>query len=192
MRIALALVVLGILSRIIPHPPNMAAVGAVALYAGARLPRRWALLVPIVVMTLSDALLGWFFWGKDYPFVSLSRGASYLTFLVIVLAGPLARRDGQPLVRGALSLAASTLFFVTTNFAVWLEPFVLSGLPLMYPKSLAGLAMCYAAAVPFFGNMVIADLVGTGVLFGLDAFARRLADRSAESATAAIPLREHE
>jgi len=42
MTTAILLVLLGALSRLIPHPPNFVALGALALYSGARLPRRWA------------------------------------------------------------------------------------------------------------------------------------------------------
>ena len=47
MTTAVLLVFLGALSRLIPHPPNFVAMGALALYAGARLPRRWAIEVPL-------------------------------------------------------------------------------------------------------------------------------------------------
>jgi hypothetical protein len=36
----------------------------------------------------------------------------------------------------------------------------------MYPRTLAGLAACYAAALPFLRNQVAGDLLYTGVLFG--------------------------
>ena len=59
MTTAFFLIVLGTLSRLAPHPPNAVAMGALALYAGARLPRRWAYLVPIVAMAASDLWLDW-------------------------------------------------------------------------------------------------------------------------------------
>ena len=57
MTTAVLLVFLGALSRLIPHPPNFVALGALALYAGARLPRRWAIAVPLAAMALSDFVL---------------------------------------------------------------------------------------------------------------------------------------
>jgi len=51
------------------------------------------------------------------------------------------------------------LFFVVTNFGTW----AVSG---MYPMTLAGLAACYLAAIPFFQNTVVGDLFYSGVLFG--------------------------
>ena len=39
MTTAVLLVLLGALSRLLPHPPNFVPLGALALYSGARLPR---------------------------------------------------------------------------------------------------------------------------------------------------------
>tara|TARA_A100001011_G_scaffold400548_1_gene516128 strand:+ start:5644 stop:5877 length:234 start_codon:yes stop_codon:yes gene_type:complete len=50
---------------------------------------------------------------------------------------------------------ASLIFFLTSNFGVWL-------LSSWYPKSFAGLIMSYEAALPFFRNTLLSTL-----LFGL-------------------------
>ena len=39
--IAIALVVFGVVMRLLPHPANLAPVGAIALFGGAVLPRRY-------------------------------------------------------------------------------------------------------------------------------------------------------
>jgi hypothetical protein len=36
----------------------------------------------------------------------------------------------------------------------------------MYPKTAAGLLACYIAAIPFFRNMLVGDLLYTAILFG--------------------------
>src|SRR5438132_500688 len=59
MTTALLLVLLGALSRLLPHPPNFVAMGAIGLFAGARLPRRWAWVVPLAAMALSDLVIDW-------------------------------------------------------------------------------------------------------------------------------------
>jgi hypothetical protein len=63
------------------------------------------------------------------------------------------------------SVTATVLFFIITNFAFWL-----SGI--MYPMTGAGLAECYAAAIPFFGYNLAGNLFYAGVMFGLFEFAR--------------------
>ena len=54
---------------------------------------------------------------------------------------------------------SSLLFFVLTNFGVWL----VNG---YYPHTVAGLAACYVAAIPFFQNSIAGDLFYTALLFG--------------------------
>ena len=57
MPIALFLIVLGVFSRLIPHPSNFVAIGAIALFAGAKLPKRWAFIVPLSIYVLSDLII---------------------------------------------------------------------------------------------------------------------------------------
>lgn len=161
---AFVLIALGVLSRLIPHPPNAVAMGALALYAGARLPRRWAVAVPLAAMFLSDLMLDY---GTSRSLFSPVRLTSYATFAVIVLLGRLPRPNVGALVRVEMSLGASLLFFLTTNLAVWWWD-------AMYPRTLQGLTFCYEAALPFFGNTLCADLAGTALLFGCDALIRQV------------------
>jgi hypothetical protein len=57
------------------------------------------------------------------------------------------------------AVTGSVLFFLITNFGVWLT----DGL---YPRTLDGLVICYAAAIPFFRHTLAGDAVYTIVLFG--------------------------
>ncbi len=173
MTTALLLVLLGALSRLLPHPPNFVALGALALYSGARLPRRRAIAVPLAAMALSDFVLDF---GTGRAALSVLRVTIYATFAAIVAAGRLARTASGPVRLFGLSAGASVLFFLTSNFAEWLGD-------ALYPKTPAGLALCFAAAVPFFWNTLCADLLGTAVLFGLDALSRR--ERAAAAGAAA-------
>ena len=50
-----------------------------------------------------------------------------------------------------------SLFFLVTNFAVWLAWDY-------YPKTLEGLILCYTMAIPFFQNTLISTCLFTGVL----------------------------
>ena len=170
--LALSLVVLGGLARIAQYL-NFAPVGAVSLYSGARL-RGWkAYLLPIVLMAITDPLVGGY--SRATPFV-------YASFLVSVWIGTRLRSTENPAWIGGAALLASVQFFLITNFAAWL------GMPHLYARSFAGLASCYAAAIPFFGRTLASDLVYTGVLFGLHAWlSRRVvpAERVAVAAAAA-------
>lgn len=159
---AIPLIMLGILTRLVPHPPNAVAMGALALFAGARLPRRWAWVVPLLAMALSDLVLDR---GSLAAFGSVTRWTSYATFALIVGLGRFGRA-ARPVTLGALTVGGSTLFYLTTNFAVWATG-------TMYPRTIGGLWASYVAALPFYRNSMVADLIGTVGLFGLDALARR-------------------
>ncbi|MHC4324702.1 MAG: DUF6580 family putative transport protein [Planctomycetota bacterium] len=151
--------------RLLPHPPNMTPIAAMALFGGVYFAnRRTAFLVPLAAMFLSDLALGffvydfgWFHWFM--PFV-------YAGFVVTVCLGLLIRHRLTPLVVGGTALISSVLFFIITNFGVWLT----GGL---YPKTLAGLAGCYVAAIPFFRNTLAGNAFYSLVLFGGFALAQR-------------------
>jgi vitamin B12 transporter len=175
MTTAVLLTLFGALSRLLPHPPNAVALGAVALYAGARLPRRLAFAVPLLAMALSDLVIDW---GTGRPALTPIRAAVYGCFALTVLLGRIAaaRAGAVGLARLVLLATGSAVFFfAATNFANWLQFDT-------YPHTAAGLAICYLAAIPWFWNTLAADLAGTAVLFGLDALARRVPRRTRQTA----------
>src|SRR6266571_5042638 len=138
--------------RLLPHPPNVAPIAAIALFGGAHFAsKRAALAVPLLAMWLSDVFLGF---GVDrvLPFV-------YGSFALIVVLGRLIRDRRSPLAVGGAALTGSVLFFVITNFGAWLSGD-------LYPRTAEGLVACYVAAIPFFQNTLAGDLFYTAVLFG--------------------------
>lgn len=148
--LVIAMIAAAAASRLLPHPPNLTSVTAVALFGGAMLSDwRLAFLVPLGALFASDLVLGF---HDQMPVV-------YGCFALIVCMGLwLQRRRSAPRIAGA-AIAASLLFFVITNFAVW-------ALDNMYPHTAAGLIACYTAALPFLRNMLEGDLLYTLVLFG--------------------------
>ncbi len=139
------LIVLAVLLRFASHAFhlwNLVPMGAIALYAGAKLPRRWAWLVPVAGMVVSDLVIDY---GRGSSINELWRWVGYATVAASTLLGPLARRQKFGLWRyPALSLGASTLFFLTSNFAVWAEG-------RYYPMTTAGLMYCYYLGLEFYG-----------------------------------------
>ena len=162
MPFALFLIVLGVFSRLIPHPPNFVAIGAIALFAGAKLPKRWAFVVPLSIYVLSDLVIDTFIF-HGFHFHALSRLTGYAMFMLVVALGRWKAGSTPPIGLAAKSVAGSTLFFLASNFALWLGG---PGEGLGYPQTLAGLGATYAAGLPFYGNSLAADLIGTAVLFG--------------------------
>lgn len=158
-------------SRLVPHPPNLTAITAIALFGGAYLSdRRMAFAIPLSALLLGDAQLG--FYGH--------MEIVYGSFALIVAIGLLLReRRTVPMVSAAV-LTSSVLFFVLTNLGVWAT----SGL---YPRTMTGLVACYTAALPFFRNMLVGDAVYALVLFGGLALLERLIPRLRESQVAYVP-----
>lgn len=136
--------------RLVPHYPNFTPVAALALFGGAHLGKRWlAFMIPLAALFLSDLFLG--FHGFMLPV--------YLSFALVVLLGTLMQKNIRihTVVGGAL--AASALFFLITNFAVWMgSPF--------YPQNFGGLMESYIAAIPFFHTTVLGDMFYSAVFFG--------------------------
>ena len=149
------------LLRLVPHPPNFSPIDAMALFSGAYVGRRpLAFVAPLAALLLSDLVLG-FYHGL---------ATVYATVALIVVIGWLVSSRRTPLRIGAGALAGSVIFFVITNFGMWL----FSG---FYPVTYAGLVACYTAAIPFFQNTVAGDLFYTVLLFGGFALAERLLPR---------------
>ena len=148
---ALIAIILGAaLSRLIPHPPNLTSVTAVALFGGAYFSdRRLAFLVPLAALFLSDLVLGF------YHHMEIV----YASFALIVCIGLWLQKNRSPLHIAGAALASSVLFFLLTNFGVW-------AFGSLYPMTLNGLIACYVAAIPFFRNTLLGDLLYTIVLFG--------------------------
>lgn len=155
--VALCLILLAVTLRLLPHAANFAPMGAVAIFAGSVLPRKTALLVPLLAVMISDIFLGFY---DVMP-------VTWACFVLIALASSFWLKK-LSLVKGfAMTLASSVFFFVVTNFAVWL-------MGDMYARTWSGLAQCYVMALPFFRNTAASDIVYTTVLFGAFALAMYL------------------
>lgn len=137
--------------RILPHAPNFAPIGAMALFSGSYLDKRTAFIVPLSAMVLSDLFIG---------FDSIiSRLTVYGAFISVTLIGFWLRSHKNPTNIILCSVLASVTFFVITNFGVWLTG-------TLYPRTLSGLVDCFILAIPFFRNTLAGDLVYTGLFFG--------------------------
>lgn len=157
----LGFILLGIMSRLLPHPPNATAINALALFSAFYLGNRWiAITTLFATMFISDL------------FFSVHSTASfvYIALGMIVLIGDACNKrlksDTLLYVTPFISLATSLLFFIVTNFGVWMTTS-------MYPKTLAGLGLCYLAAIPFLTTQIFWDLVYGSSLFGILFLLRR-------------------
>ena len=141
MRVVFALVVVALLTRLLPHPPNFAPITSIALFTGFHfVNKRLALFIPLICMFLTDLILG----------VHSLMPIIYLSFVMISMIG----LKAKSLSLGTV-LSASSLFFVVSNLGVWY---------FYYPLTWAGLSSCFILAIPFFINALMGDLFYTSVL----------------------------
>jgi hypothetical protein len=153
-----ALIAVAVVSRLLPHPPNFAFLGALGLFAGCHFRGSKVLLVPLAALLISDTI------GH---FAGLrGMGFYHPTVMVCVYAGialsgliGVTLRDRRSALRiGTASLACSTTFFLLSNFGVWIVS--------VSPATLPGLLACYTAALPFFQCTLAGDLFYSTLTFG--------------------------
>ncbi len=143
--LTVAILVIGIASRLIPHPANMTPMISLSLIAATQLRKSFSLITIFFVMVISDFLLSQFL-----GFISSWSLFTYSGFLAIALIASFQKwTSGSSLILAAL---VGTLgFWIWTNFGVWL-------ISDMYSHTSTGFIACYVAALPFLRNSLIGSL----------------------------------
>ncbi|MAT79656.1 MAG: hypothetical protein CBD98_001565 [Flavobacteriaceae bacterium TMED238] len=146
-----AIIVVAVLSRLVPHPPNFTPITAVALFSIINFKNKYlGLSIPIICLFISDLILG----------ISLINFFVYFSFILISVVGYLLKKINITSI-----LASSLIFFTVTNFGVWL---------IGYPNTIEGFIACYVAALPFFGWTIAGDLFYSySAKFSLNFFERK-------------------
>jgi len=163
-------ILLAAVTRLIPHPPNFAPITAMALFGAFTLTdKRVALLMPLMALFASDLCIEVMHrmglmasWG-----IYSGMWVTYTAFLLVIVIGFFLRRHRSGSTIAAATFAGSVVFFVVSNFGVWLTGN-------LYPRTPEGLLTCYTAALPFFPNTLLGDAVYSTALFGGFAVAERL------------------
>lgn len=136
------------LPYLIPHMWNFTAVGALAIFAGAQFSdKKLAFIMPLAAMAISDLFI-----GNGFSLVV------YLGFTAMVACGFLVRQKVNVSNVVLASFISASVFYLITNFALFYPA-------TMYPHNLSGILTSYAAALPFFRNMLIGNMVFSAVLF---------------------------
>ncbi|APH42989.1 Uncharacterized protein A9P81_3480 [Leptospira interrogans serovar Copenhageni/Icterohaemorrhagiae] len=147
--IVFTLILIAVACRYLPHPANFTPILAISLFAGAHFAsKKLSLFLPVCALLISDLLIG--FHDQMIPVYGIS--------LLLVVAGWRLRISSSVSKIALWSLSGSVLFFLVTNFYVWLAGY--------YSYDLNGLVQCFIMAVPFFQNSLLGDLFYTTVLFG--------------------------
>ncbi len=133
--IILLFIIFAAIIRLIPHPPNFAPITAMALFGGLHFKnKKLAYAIPLLAMIVSDLFLG---------FYSISIFV-YTSFIAITYIGTIIKN-----INISNIFLSSLLFFIITNFGVWI---------LGYPMTIEGLLTCFTLALPFFGYALAGDL----------------------------------
>lgn len=142
------------------YPWNFSPLMALSVFSGACLAdRRWSFALPLGVMVVSDfgiwALTGRFDWAFPH-----SQPLIYACFAIVVLMGLGLRNKREVVWALPAGYLGEAMFFLVSNWAVWWF-----GEGNTYPLTAAGLASCYAMAVPFLGRSIVSTTVYTLALF---------------------------
>ena len=156
-------ILLAAFSRTLPHPANFSPLAAIGLFGAAFFDRKWqTFLIPIAATWLSDLFINNYIYAEYYPSFTWFYGGFYWQYgcylLIAVVGIFMLKTINTTRVVGA-ALMATALFFLVTNFGVWLGSRV-------YPQNFAGLMTCYAAGIPFLKGTLLGNLFYSGLLFG--------------------------
>ncbi len=116
-------------SRFIPHPPNFTNLIALSFYVPAFLGTRY---IPAVLLAFlaTDVFIGF-------------HSTMFYTSLSVLFIGFVSKYFCQNIkLRAAGLFLSAIMFFIITNFGVWLTG--------SYGFTLEGLIVCYTMAIPFF------------------------------------------
>ncbi len=130
-------------SRFVPHPPNFTSLIALSFYMPAIFGRKFIPVLMICFM-FTDLIIGihntvLFTWGS---------------VLIIGLMSIHFKNGISKRILG--SLAGAIIFYLISNFGVWILG--------AYEYSLKGIIECYTLALPFFTHTVISTLVFASVI----------------------------
>ena len=138
LKIALSIFLALAVSRFIPHPPNFTSLIALSFYVPAIFGSRY---IPAVLLSFvfTDMVIGFhntllFTWGSV---IFIGIFSKYFTKSILTR------------ISGALT--GALIFFIITNFGVWV-----SG---MYQANLNGLIESYVMGLPFFGYSLVSTFI---------------------------------
>ena len=141
------LVLLGVVTRLVPHPPNFTPILSIALLSGFYFKNRFSIMIPISIMLFSDIFIG----------NHLTTPWVYSSILIIYFIGQVVLKNNSFKNVIISSIGSSLLFFLVTNFGVWIVG---------YPHTFAGFSACFVAAIPFYKNTLASVLLYSTLIHG--------------------------
>ena len=179
-KIVLVLIISGVLLRLVPHLPNFTPIAALTLFGAAYLPRKYALILPLIAIAVSDYLLLYinpfgekiFNFTQIYPLTAAfhdTTGWVWVSLMISGLLGLLLQKKRGFVRVGTVTIISALQFYLLTNFGVWAAG--------AYARHLWGLSASYVAALPFLRWTLLGDFFYTTSFFGLYEIAIRSASK---------------
>lgn len=156
----IAVVTLGMLTRLLGLPSNVSPMLAVMLLGVAYIDRKsLAILLPISLYFIVDLYLNNVVYAEYFTSFKVIGDLGVYTslFLILPLCALILSKVSIPRVLMG-SLGAAVLFFLVTNL------YSFATLP-QYTKNFAGLMESYTAAIPFFRSTVVSTMIYSAVFF---------------------------
>ena len=166
----LGLILIAAFARIIPHYPNFTPLCAIALFGGKYFNNKYiAYLLPLLAIWFSDILINNFILNNYFDGFTLFYSGFYWqygSFILITLIGRKTLKNLSFVRLLGISISSSLLFFVISNFGVWISSS-------FYSKDVFGLIACYVAAIPFYYGTFSGTIFYSFFLFGAYEFLSR-------------------
>ena len=143
---------IALVALFVPHLPNFSPLASVMLFAGVYGQSKKYIILPLLALFISDVFLG--FYKLEIML------AVYGSLALIGILGSWLKKNKNILNIASSTLGSALLFFLITNFAVWY-------FGSWYSHDLAGLALCYNLAIPFFKATLAGNIVYSTLLFGV-------------------------
>ncbi len=125
-------------SRFIPHPPNFTSLIALSFYVPVFFGRKYISIV-LLSFFITDIFIG-------------LHSVTFFTWGSVLIIGFISKYFKKSInLRIIGSLMGATLFFIITNFGVWILG--------SYGYTFNGLVLCYTLALPFFTYSLISTLL---------------------------------
>lgn len=145
------LIIVAVSMRLLDHPVNFTPLGALAFFTALYLPRRYAIVLPIFALCISDIFIGFYAWQM--------MCAVYGSFIIVALIALYVKKHKSFAYILGGTVLGSILFFLITNMAVWIFGTI-------YTHDFGGLLQSYYMAIPFFRNSLLGDLFYTSIFVG--------------------------
>ena len=166
----IALILIAAFARIIPHYPNFTPLCAIALFGGKYFYNKYlAYLLPLLALWISDILINNFILNNYFDGFTLFYSGFYWqygSFILITLIGRKTLKNISFLRLLGISISSSLLFFIISNFGVWISSS-------FYSMDIFGLVACYVAAIPFYYGTLSGTIFYSFFLFGSYEFLSR-------------------